>query len=478
MTKNSENTLNGTINHEKIPFKVKVGYGAAGYAGMFTFTMVATYGIFFFTNVVGFSAAFAGTLISIGTIWDAISDPVIGSISDKRDPKKGRRRPFLLAVAVPFGIISWLLFTDWGFDGVGQKIYFVLIIIFWYTVQTCLDVPYTALGSEMTTDYDERSRLSTIRSMFNNGASLVGSFTLSIVAAFSGILGSERLGWSVTNLIFAVISVITILITWKATKGWESKEAADVEKFNLIQMFKAPLSNKSFRHITIAFAFSIIAMTVGGSIIVLYMSYNMQMSDGQVSTAMAAMWIACYIWAVVTDWLSQRFSKKTAWLVVMAIWAITLMIFITFINSPEHVATVYIMVCIYMVGVNGLYQITWASIPDCVEIDEFKTGQRKEGNYYSIASFFQKCGAAIAIFITGHLLTMVGYDPALIEQSPETLTGIQYLYAFGPAACLVVSMIAYATNPMTKKRHEKLREAIELKKKGENYSTEGFKELL
>lgn len=477
MNKNETITVD-KMGNEKLPFKVKLGYGTAGYAGMFTFTMIATYGLYFFTDVVGFTAAFAGTLISIGTLWDAISDPLVGSISDKRDPKKGRRRPFLLYDAIPFGIVSWLLFTDWGFDGVWQKVYFVAIILCWYTVQTCLDVPYTALGSEMTRDYDERSSLSSIRSFTNNLASLVGSFTLSIVAVFTAMLGSEQKGWSVANLIFAVVSVITILITWRATKGWESTEAADVEKFSLIRMFKAPFSNKAFRHITVGFAASIIAMTIGGSIIVYYMSYNMQMTDGQISTAMAAMWITCCIWVPVTNWLSQKFSKKVAWIVVMSVWAGTLMIFINFINNPEHVITVYIMVCIYIIGVNGLYQITWASIPDCVEVDEFKTGQRKEGNYYAIASFFQKCGAAIAIFVSGHLLTWIGYDPSLAVQSAETLAGIQYLYAFGPPACLVVAIIAYATSPMTKERHAKLREAIELKKQGKEYSTEGFKELL
>lgn len=463
---------------EKIPWRIKLGYGAAGYSSMFTFTMVVTYGLYFFTDVVGFTAAFGGVLISIGTFWDAISDPVIGTLSDKRDPAKGRRRPFLLGVAVPFGITSWLLFTDWGFGETGSKIYFAIMIILWYTVQTCLDVPYTALGSEMTLDYDERSSLSSIRSLFNNIASFVGAFTLSIVAVFVEKTGSLQAGWSVTNLIFAVISVIGILITWRATKGWERISAADNEKFSLLQTFKDPLSNKAFRHIAIAYAFAIIAMSIGGSCIVYYMSCNLQMNDLQVSTAMATMWVVCCIWVPVTNYLSQKFSKKTAWIIVMLVWGITLMTFILFINSPEHIITVYIMCSIYMIGVNGLYQITWASIPDCIEVDEFKTGQRKEGNYYSIASFFQKIGAAIALFFAGQMITKIGYDPSLAVQTEETLQGIQYLYAFGPAITLVVAILAAVTNPMTKARHEKIKEAIELKNQGKEYSTEGFKELL
>ena len=104
-------------------------YGLPGLAILFTFTMFTTYGLYFFTDVVGLSGSFAGFIMTIGTVWDAITDPLVGMISDARDPQKGRRRPFLIAFAIPFGIVTWLLFTSWNFVETTQKIYFIVVAI-------------------------------------------------------------------------------------------------------------------------------------------------------------------------------------------------------------------------------------------------------------------------------------------------------------------------------------------------------------
>jgi len=134
-------------------------YGLPGLATLFTFTMFTTYGLYFFTDVVGLSGSFAGFIMTIGTVWDAITDPLVGMISDARDPQKGRRRPFLIAFAIPFGIVTWLLFTSWNFVETTQKIYFIVVAILFYTFQTLIDIPYTSLSGEVTNDYDTRSRL-------------------------------------------------------------------------------------------------------------------------------------------------------------------------------------------------------------------------------------------------------------------------------------------------------------------------------
>ena len=136
-----------------------IAYGLPGLATLFTFTMFTTYGLYFFTNVVGLSGKFAGLIMTIGTLWDAVTDPLVGIISDNRDPRKGRRRPFLLVCAIPFGIVTWLLFTAWDFVEIQQKIYFIIVALLFYTFQTLIDVPYTSLSGEVTDNYDLRSKL-------------------------------------------------------------------------------------------------------------------------------------------------------------------------------------------------------------------------------------------------------------------------------------------------------------------------------
>jgi Na+/melibiose symporter-like transporter len=191
---------------KKIPFKIKVGYGVTGWATLFTFTVFTTYGLYFFTDVAGLAPAFAGLLLAIGTLWDAVTDPLIGAWTDKRDPAKGRRRPFIFAVALPFGIVSWLMFTNWGFEDLGTKVYFMLIVIAYYSVQTLLDIPYTALGAEMTKDYDERSSLNSHRAFWATVGSILTGFTLILVSYFTELTENEYLGWSITNAVFGFLS--------------------------------------------------------------------------------------------------------------------------------------------------------------------------------------------------------------------------------------------------------------------------------
>ena len=154
-----------------------IAYGLPGLATLFTFTMFTTYGLYFFTNIVGLSGKFAGLIMTIGTLWDAVTDPLVGIISDNRDPRKGRRRPFLLVCAIPFGIVTWLLFTAWDFVEIQQKIYFIIVALLFYTFQTLIDVPYTSLSGEVTDNYDLRSKLATIRTL-SAAADKLGPYVL------------------------------------------------------------------------------------------------------------------------------------------------------------------------------------------------------------------------------------------------------------------------------------------------------------
>ena len=141
---------------EKLPFKVRLSYGLSGYTSFITWTLFSMYGLFFFTDIVGLNPTFAGAIISLGTLWDAITDPIVGSISDNLKCKYGRRRPLIIGVAIPFAIISVLLFTNFGLSEGASKVYYVVIILLYYTAQTVLDIASSSLGSEMTLDYDER----------------------------------------------------------------------------------------------------------------------------------------------------------------------------------------------------------------------------------------------------------------------------------------------------------------------------------
>ena len=192
-----------------------IAYGLPGLATLFTFTMFTTYGLYFFTNVVGLSGKFAGLIMTIGTLWDAVTDPLVGIISDNRDPRKGRRRPFLLVCAIPFGIVTWLLFTAWDFVEIQQKIYFIIVALLFYTFQTLIDVPYTSLSGEVTDNYDLRSKLATIRTFWAIIGVAIGGGIMAYTDFLEPVVGGSRQAWSVCFAFFGIICTLSIWIGYK-----------------------------------------------------------------------------------------------------------------------------------------------------------------------------------------------------------------------------------------------------------------------
>lgn len=462
----------------ELPLKTKIGYGTPGLATLFTFTMFTTYGLYFFTDVVGLSAAFAGIIMMIGTLWDAVTDPLVGMISDKRDPKKGRRRPFMFWIAIPFGIATWLLFTDFGFGTTATRIYFIIVAIFFYTSQTLIDVPYTALSGEMTLDYDERSTLGSIRIFWALFGVIIGGpviFFTSQLQSFEFIT-SQSMAWSVAFLIYGIICTISIFIGWKSTKGYEFEEATELHDFSIKAITHGPLKNKSFLFVTAGFIFGILAQAVFLGSMVYYMQYNLQLSEGQIGLANTLMWIIGVAWVYPVNWWSQKFSKKVSWNLSFGIWGVSMIVFPWLINTEGNVVSVIIMFGLLVVGLNALYQVIYALIPDCVEVDELISGERREGVYYSLATVSQKVAAAVAISLLGAVIGLVGYIPGEV-QTPETLMGLKLIFTIGTAVFCLLSVVMVSMSPLSKQRHKEVVDAIERKEKGEKVNLSEFKDL-
>ncbi len=463
---------------KKLPEKVKLGYGATGFGAINTFSVFIMYGMFFFTDCVGLDPRFAGVILSIGTLWDAITDPLIGMISDRRDPKKGRRRPFMKYVALPFGVIGWLLFTNFNLGPTATKVYFIVMAILFYTVQTVLDVPYTSLGAEMTKDYDERSSLNSKRNLFATISGIVSSVTLSFVFFFTDVFGSLSAGWSITGGIFSFIAMISIIIGYKTTEGYELTDIKVIKETPHKNIVSGIVQNKPFMYTLGLFGASVISLAVQNSGFIYYLSYNLELTENQISLAFLMSWIPGLLWVGVIDRMCQKYSKKLAWVVAMIVWSLSLIVFPLFVFPyTQNIWLIYLMQVMAGFGLVAQYQIAWSMIPDAIEVDEFKTGLRREGSYYGLITFLQKAATAVAIVISGSVLTMIGYNPNEV-QSAETLEGIKYLISLGGTAFLALSIVFAIKNPMTRERHAALKEAIELKKQGLPVDTSSFSELL
>ena len=407
-----------------------------------------------------------------------MTDPLVGMISDARDPQKGRRRPFLIAFAIPFGIVTWLLFTSWNFVETTQKIYFIVVAILFYTFQTLIDIPYTSLSGEVTNDYDTRSRLATIRTFWAIVGVALGSGIMAYTSFLAPFVGSIKNAWSVCFAIFGFICTISILIGWKVSKGYENQEVIIKEKVTFKDLLNGPLRNKAFLHLTAAFIFAILAQAVFLGVLVYYLTYNLQLNNMQVSMVNIIMWIVALFWVFPINKWSIKYSKAKAWCISMGIWFVCMIVFPLFILKPKSAIGPVIMTSILVVGLNALYQVIYAMISDCVEVDCLINKVRKDGIFYSMATVSQKIAAAIGVSILGNCMDKIGYNGQLATQSLATQHGIALLFIGVTCMCLLLSIICMMTNPLTKKRYQDVLEALKKKEQGQEINIEEFKDLL
>lgn len=474
--------------HRKLPFSVKLGYGFGGFATLFTLTLVSAYGMLFFTTVVKLGAAFVGLMLGIGILWDAITDPLVGYWSDSRDSRLGRRRPFLLWVSVPFGLSVFLLFTQVDF-GSFTKLYYVIIFLFYYTVHTVFDVPYTALAGEMTLDYDERTSINTFRRWASDFAGIAGGLFMTLVGyltvKYSGgatpdseaATAAGIAGWSHSAAIWGIVCIIAILICWKTTKGYEMVIKQEPSKFK-IKNFIEPWTNKPFLYVMGQFSAGLVAQAFVNAFFGFYFMVVVGFSMAQIGTLlMISFAVSAILWTPTANILARKISKKSSYNILFVFALVMQVVLPVLLIKPGMITVGYLYGVIYGAFNAPLWMITWAMIPDCIEVDELKTGKRREGMFFGVLSFVQKASVAIAMALSGIVLEATGFNPESVPTA-DILNNITNVFAYMPAAFMVISVLVMVKNPMTRESHSALLEIIQSKKEGKEYSTESIEKLL
>jgi sugar (glycoside-pentoside-hexuronide) transporter len=457
---------------ERLPRKVVVTYGMLEMSSTCFFNMAGFYLLYFLTDTVGISPSTASIVFTAAIIWDAVTDPAMGVISDRTRSRYGRRRPYVLAAAIPFCVCGWLLFTTPPLSGPVLVAYFVVIALLLHTFSTVLYVPFTALLPEMTTDYDERTSLATSRTLWANiGGSFGGALPLLLVAQFT----DPKIGWSVTAGIFALFCIFPILATWRGTRGWE-RHAADTEPLDVEEILGALIGNRSFRYVAGIYLFGICGLYASMSAYVYFLQYVMGFSETEVSTFFIYLYVVSVVTVPIAPFLSRQIGKRMSCVVLLSIWALGVGT-IVMVIQPGQTHLLYVMGFFSAAGANAVYQLCWAMIPDVVEVDELKTGKRREGTFQSVADFVMKLGSALSVFLVGQALALMEYVPNAI-QSASTLLGLRMLNGLLLAVLVSLAVMMALAMPMTRSRHKALLSAIEAKKKGQPWDGESIEKLM
>ena len=465
----------------KLSFASKLGYSLGGTGDAIAYDFIGGFLLFFLTDLVGISPAFAGTITFIAILWDAVTDPIIGMLSDKSKSKYGKKRPFLLGSAIPLALIMIFLFSDPGLTGKAQMAYYLIFALLFWTAYTTFNIPFFALGGCLTTNADERTKIRSIAQVLN----FVGVFCASALPTF--IIGhltedygmGELEAWAVAVKIIAVIAAVAILISWRTTRGLELviEETADTSHDNLWREIKEVMSIKPYRNVIASNFLFYACYCITTSSVLYYVEYILGMGEKQASAVYTGVTAGGIIVAIALGPLAVIFDKRTAY-ILCAFISGAIMLGATFVPIVTLTAAIIYAILIN-IGSAGHWTLSYTLLYDISEIDEFENGRRREGFLMAYFSFCGKLGSAIASFLTGMLLEFSGYNAALGMAQPDSaLTTIKHLFTLWPALFGIACGVVILLSPVTRERYNKLLVSLDLKRQGKEYTTEGFEKLL
>ncbi len=459
-----------------LPLRVKAGYSLGEASSCITVTLLSVYGMFFLTDIVKISPAVTGIIVSSGVFFSAFCDPVLGIYSDNLIIKWGRRRPLILISALPQGILLWLFFTKINFTSQATaEIYYFIIILLCFLFNSLLETPHLALSAEMTQNYDERTRVMAWRSFSGQIGSILGGPVAVLLFGFFSRTMSSSGAISFSTGLLGITGILFVLISWHSTTGTEL--FYNKTNFELKSIIKTSIFNKSFVYITTSFTLVMCVIAINSTAGIYYLKYTLHMDETQISIIFFILFGAAALWIPVIEIACLKFGKKTAWLIFIGMWAIVDEIYIQWILSPEKIFSIYLTFFFIGGGFIGVYMIGWSMISDCIEIDEFKTGIRREGMYFGVMNFIQKIASSFVIIIIGIYISMIGYEPD-IEQTPHVQLCLKNLNGSITAIILFVSIVFCWLAPINRKKYNALKEAILLKESEKQYDISGFKDIL
>ncbi|MBN2656850.1 MAG: MFS transporter [Spirochaetales bacterium] len=434
---------------KKLSFKNYFGYGMGDLANSLTFGMSAGFLLAFYTDVLGITAAAAGTLFLIARIWDAINDPIMGGLADKAFVKRlkklngaGRKaekfRPYLLKGSWPVIVAGVLMFIAPANFTMTQKLIWAYVTyIAWGMTYTFINIPYGGLAAVMTQDPIERSKLSVSRGL----GSLFGSiFPRVIVPLFLVQFAEEQAkAWFIIMIILGLIAFASYIVSYLAVEEKVETKAEAQRKFKISDSFAVLTKNRPFQSISLASIAMLTGLLIQGSVSIYYFRDNLGALELMGLTGVV-MIVPMLLVSPVAPKLVRNFGvKKVTWVSSLISAALFAILFALPDNVWLYLAGT-LLASFFMMIPN---MIVWGMVSDCIDYNQYLSGSRQEGAIYGLYSFVRKMGQAFAGFISGVGISAFGYVAGAAQQSQTTLTGIKFLSLGVPAIGMAIAFLAY-----------------------------------
>jgi GPH family glycoside/pentoside/hexuronide:cation symporter len=430
--------------------KLKASFGyAVGDLGInLYFISTLTYLLYFYTDVLGISAAAAAGVFLVARMVDAVTDPLMGAIAERTRTRWGRLRPYLLWGALPLGAITVATFSVPDLDESGKVIWAYVTYTLFGILYTVVTIPYSALTASLTDDYQERTRLSTFRMAFAFSGALIVSVG---VAQWVRMFANPAEGYVLIMSIFACVATLLLLITFFNTK--EVVQPPPEQKLSLNDSLRAVFYNPPLLIVIALFTLGMLSFTVRQTVTIYYFSYNVGRPD-LIGAFFAATLTTMFVGLVFVPRLAERFSKAGA-IQIGALFTVLASIGFYFTPVSELVWLIF-WGCLVALGGAPIAVLGWAMIPDTVDYAQWRFGKRADGAVYSMSSFFQKLAKALGGAGVATALATVGYV-ANQPQSAETLDMILHLMTVVPIGLMVLMIFLARLYKLDGETHARMR---------------------
>ena len=464
--KSTSPTVGESKGFYKLSGVQQVGFASGDLAQNLIYQTVSMYLLLFYTNVFGIPSAAAALMFLIVRLVDVVWDPIVGALVDKRNPKLGKYRSYLVLGGIPLTGFAILCFWT-GFSG--SLLYAYITYVGLSMCYTLINVPYGALNASLTRDTHEITKLTSTRMFFANLGGLAVSYGVpTIVKLLSpdGKTNTEASGpaWFITMSIYAVVGLGLLIFCYTQTRERVVMAKKEAENVKVSDLWTEFLRNKPLRVVALFFITAFAMMAIGNSAGSFYMIYNVSAPD-MMPYFMALGSIPAFIFMPMVPAIKRKIGKKQMFYVFLTVAIIGMAMLYAISVIPALKTQIWLVFVAQFVKSTGIIVATgymWALIPEVISYGEHTSGRRISGIVNALTGIFYKAGMALGGVVPGLVLAYVGYDEKNeITQSAFAQQGILWLVAVIPAILLVVAMVIISRYDLDDDSIRKIDEEIE-----------------
>jgi GPH family glycoside/pentoside/hexuronide:cation symporter len=421
----------------------------------------------FYTDTVGVAVGAVGLIVLLVRLFDAVTDPLFGYLSDHTRTRFGRRRPYMAIGSLFLGALIVMIYVPPELGTVGATVWFAVALAGLSVAWTAVSVPWESLGPEITDSYHARTALFGLR----EGMTLFGILLAVASPPAIGWLILQAGGENTDTARFAgfaaVYAPLTVLLAWVTILAIRERPRAvtvsDHSPAVVLRGFRDLFRNRPFVILILAYAVSALGSNLPATLILYYVEYVL---GSQRAELFLLLYIATGV-LFLPAWvlLGRHYSKKTAWIAAMAV-NTGAFVGVFFLGRGDEL--LYGMLTVLSgIGFGGVLALPVAMQADVIDYDEYRTGERREGQYIGLWAVTRKATSALGMGIGLSVLGLVGYTPNT-EQEPIVVDTLRVLYALVPSACNAIALVIALRYPISPAAHRSILEAIRRRSAGEN----------